>query len=232
MSVKLDITLQDRKKMTVGELNKLKKEGLIPGIIYGKNFLTRSVFIDRKNLMKLLLTSLEEHIFFNINIEGEKEYFTAIIQDKQWDVIKQEIRHVDFKKIDMNEEIELYSEFRFNGIAKGVRQGGIMEVRFSKIKGKSLPMNYPKYLDCNISNLEIGSVLRMKDIKLPEELKIDFDPETVLVAITTPKAERGQASAPETDKKEQPSPEKSSEKSNDKPVPKTTVKNTKKTAKK
>lgn len=189
MSVKLDITLQNRKPMTNGDLNQLKKKGIIPGVVYGKNMEATSVLIDRKELMRLLMSSLEEHVFFNVKLDDK--IFSAIIQEKQWDVIKQEIQHVDFKVVDLNEEIKLYSEFRFNGVPKGVKQGGILETRFTKVKGKCLPMDYPKYLNCDISNIEIGGVLTMKDVELPSGLKVEMAPETVLLAVAKPKSERG-----------------------------------------
>ena len=150
MSV-LNIKLEDRKTITSGDLNKLRKEGRIPGVIYGKGIEAEKILVDKKELMKLLYSSLEEHIFFKVNFKGKELY--AILQDKQWDVIKQEIMHVDFKVINIDEEIKLYSEFRFLGTPLGVKKGGILEARIKKVKGKGLPMNYPKYIDCDVSNM-------------------------------------------------------------------------------
>ncbi len=194
MSV-LNIKLEDRKTITSGDLNKLRKEGRIPGVIYGKGIEAEKILVDKKELMKLLYSSLEEHIFFKVNFKGKELY--AILQDKQWDVIKQEIMHVDFKVINIDEEIKLYSEFRFLGTPLGVKKGGILEARIKKVKGKGLPMNYPKYIDCDVSNMDMGSVLTIKDVAVPESLKLEISDDTVIVAVTRPKADRGKETASE-----------------------------------
>lgn len=185
----LDITLENRKTVTGGDLNKLRKKGSIPGVIYGKGIESEKIFVDKKELMKLLYSSLEEHIFFKIKFHDKEMY--AIIQDKQWDVIKQEIRHIDFKVIDIKEEIKLYSEFRFIGTPIGVKKGGILETRIKKVKGKGLPMDYPKYIDCDVSKMDIGDVLTIKDISIPGSLKLDLSSDTVVVALTRQKSDRG-----------------------------------------
>ena len=105
--------------------------------------------------------------------------------------------HVDFKVINIDEEIKLYSEFRFLGTPLGVKKGGILEARIKKVKGKGLPMNYPKYIDCDVSNMDMGSVLTIKDVAVPESLKLEISDDTVIVAVTRPKADRGKETASE-----------------------------------
>ncbi len=193
MSTQLDIQVKPRKITTNGDLKSSKKEGQIPCVVYGKNLETKLGFVDRKNLMTQLYSSLNEHIIFNLKFEKEKEKFVTIIREKVWDPIKQEIIHVDFQKIDLDKEIEMSTEFRYNGIAKGVKQGGVMEIRVVKSKGKALPLDYPKFIDCDVTNLGIGDTLKLKDISIPNSLKLQISPEEVLVTVSVPKAERGQA---------------------------------------
>ena len=76
MSV-LNIKLEDRKTITSGDLNKLRKEGRIPGVIYGKGIEAEKILVDKKELMKLLYSSLEEHIFFKVNFKGKEFYKTG-----------------------------------------------------------------------------------------------------------------------------------------------------------
>jgi len=191
MSRQIDLDLKDRELTTNGDLNKSRKVGIIPCVIYGKGSDPINASVDKKYFMGLVLHSLDEHIIFNVSLGGKKKKFLVIMKDRQWDPIKQEIIHIDFKKIDLKEEIEMYSEFRFNGTPKGVKQGGVIEVRHTKVKGICLPADYPKYLDCDISSLGIGDYLRMKDIAIPEGLKVYFSPEEIILTIAVPKAARG-----------------------------------------
>lgn len=197
MSRQIELNLKDRQLTTNGDLKELRRQGIIPCVIYGKKMSPINALVDKKYFMNLLMHSLEEHIVFNITVDGKKKKFVAIMQARQWDPIKQEIIHADFKTIDLKEEIELYSEFKFIGTPKGVKQGGVVEVRHHMVKGKCLPMDYPKFLEADISNLAIGDVLKMQDIKTPESLKLNFTPEEIILTVAVPKKVRGEAEVKE-----------------------------------
>lgn len=193
MARQIDLTLKNRDLTTNGDLKDLRKNGIIPCVIYGKKTEPVNALVDKKYFMNLLMHSLDEHIIFNITIDGKKKKYVAIMKERQWDPIKQEIMHIDFKTLDLKEEIELSSEFKFIGTPKGVKQGGIVEVRHTKVKGKCLPLDYPKFLECDISNMAIGDVLKMKDIATPTSLKLYFQPEEIIITVAVPKKARGEA---------------------------------------
>jgi len=193
MARQIDLILKNRELTTNGDVKTLRKKGIIPGVIYGKKVEPINVMVDKKYFMSLLMHSLDEHIVFNVTIEGMKKKFVVIMKERQWDPIKQEIMHIDFKTVDLKEEIELYSEFKFIGVPKGVKQGGIIEIRHTKVKGKGLPLSYPKFLELNIENLAIGDVVMMKDITTPESLKVYFQPEEIILTVNVPKKARGEA---------------------------------------
>ena len=191
MARQLELNVAIRELTTKGALNQIKQNGDIPCVIYGKGVDTIHASVNKKSFLSLAMHSLDEHVIFDLKVEGKKKVYHAIIKDRNLDPIKQEITHIDFFVIDMKKPLKLYSEFVFEGTSKGVKKGGILEVRMTKIKGEAIPLDYPKYIKHNISNLDIGDVLKIKDLDLPKGLTLFADGEESILAVALPKSMRG-----------------------------------------
>ncbi len=178
------------------KVKRLRAEGYIPGILYGKHLEEPvCLVVPEKELVKIL-TSTEggRGILFTLNIQnGEvrKEY--AILQDVQFHPTKLNVIHVDWHGISLEEEIEATIPILLKGEAVGTKVGGILETVLDEVDVRCLPMNLPPHIEVDISNLNIGDSIHVRDLVVPEGVTIVTPGEEVIVTVVTPEAEEAPA---------------------------------------
>jgi len=151
-----------REKSTKGYLNELKAQGLVPGVIYGKeNNINVCFFIN--DLKKLLYTKEVYKVLLNID---DKQYH-VVVKNTQYHPLSDEPMHIDLMEADDEKVIKMSYPIIYSGAPIGVRQGGkiFKKLRVMKLKGKI--SHLPDDLNIDISNLKLGDTLKIKDISIP-----------------------------------------------------------------
>ncbi|MBV0899438.1 MAG: 50S ribosomal protein L25/general stress protein Ctc [Wolbachia endosymbiont of Fragariocoptes setiger] len=151
-------------------MHTLRKNGLIPGIIYGKGRDNINYTLSGKEFVKQykqLSTQLVE-----INISGKKEY--AIVRDIQLHVVKDTIQHIDFQFVDKSSEVKIDIPLLFINESKspGIKLGGILNILCRFITVKCSPDSIPKAVEVDLSGKMIGQSIHINDIKLPDGIKL------------------------------------------------------------
>ncbi|MCR4430206.1 MAG: 50S ribosomal protein L25/general stress protein Ctc [Tepidanaerobacteraceae bacterium] len=167
-----------------GGINGLRRNGKLPGVLYGKNIDSSPVTVDAKELMKILKNHGESAL---INLELEGRTHPVLMKEIQRDTFKDAIVHVDFYGISMTEKIEFDLPIILKGDAEGVKMGGILQHQKREISVKALPKDLPEHLEVDISDLKIGDTLTVGDLKVDEKLTVLDDPEEVVISILAPK---------------------------------------------
>ncbi|MFP4022213.1 MAG: 50S ribosomal protein L25/general stress protein Ctc [Halanaerobium sp.] len=166
-----------------GAARKIRRNGLIPGVVYGRGNEPRSIKIDPLDIEKLL----QSNAIFDLTFVGEDgEESTVIIKDYQKDVIKQDLLHVDFQFISMDEKITVSVPMHLEGEAVGVRDGGVLQQLLREIEIDTLPAEIPEEITIDISELEVGESLSVADLDLPEGIDLVTDSDEVIVTVVTP----------------------------------------------
>lgn len=166
-----------------GAARRIRRSGLIPGVVYGRGNEPRSIKIDPQDIEKLLLSNA----IFDLTFVGEDgEESTVIIKDYQKDVIKQNLLHVDFQFISMDEKITVSVPMNLEGEAVGVRDGGVLQQLLREIDIDVLPSEIPEEITIDISELEVGESLSVADLELPESIDLVTDSDEVIVTVVTP----------------------------------------------
>ena len=140
---------------------KLRNEGQVPCVIYSKGKNPSHLSIKYNELKKIIYSP--NVYILNVNI-GEKAYNT-IIRDIQFHPLSDNILHVDFLELTENELVSLEIPVQLKGNAIGVRNGGVLNLVMRKLLIKSLPKNLPDVVELDITELTIGSSIRISDIK-------------------------------------------------------------------
>ena len=140
---------------------KLRNEELIPCVIYSKGKNPSHLSVNYNELRKIIYSP--NVYILNVNV-GEKAYNT-IIRDIQFHPLSDDILHVDFLELTENELVSLEIPVHLTGNAIGVRNGGTLNLVMRKLLIKSLPKNLPDAVEIDISELKIGSSIRISDIK-------------------------------------------------------------------
>ena len=168
-----------------GAARKIRRDGLIPGVVYGRGNEPRSIKVDPLDIEKLLHSNAIFDLTF-VGEDGEEDESTVIIKDYQKDVIKEDLLHVDFQFISMDEKITVSVPMKLEGEAEGVRDGGVLQQLLRQIEIDALPAEIPEEITLDISELEVGESLSVSDLELPESVDLVTDKDEVIVTVVTP----------------------------------------------
>jgi len=172
-----------RTKTGKGAARQIRRNGLIPGVVYGRGNDPRSIKIDPLDIEKLL----QSNAIFDLTFVGEDgEESTVIIKDYQKDIIKQNLLHVDFQFISMDEKITVSVPMHLEGEAAGVHDGGVLQQLLREIEIDVLPSEIPEEITIDISELEVGESLSVIDLELPDSIDLVTDSDEVIVTVVTP----------------------------------------------
>lgn len=200
-----------------GASRRLRKQNLVPAIIYGGNEEPTAISIKLNEMVK----SLEYEAFFSqvLTITTDKgDEHQVVIKDLQRHPAKGFPMHADFQRIVKGQKINMNVPVHFSGRedAPGTKEGGILSTLVSDIEIVALPSQLPEYLEVDVSGMEIGDLFRLSDIDLPEGVIIfDLDMEDAhdrtIVNMLPPTLEEVDEDADEVDADEVPATEQGGE---------------------
>lgn len=177
------IEVKKREETGKGAARRLRRNGLIPGVVYGSNRDPEALTVDPVDLKG----KIHSNAIIDLDIEGEEE--TVMIKDFQKDVIKEEIIHVDFQKISMDETIHITVPIKLVGDAPGVREGGVLQQLMREVDIEVLPSDIPDELELNIDELTLSDSLEVSDLDIPEEVNVINSLDDVIVTVVAPSEE-------------------------------------------
>lgn len=179
MSVLLQATR--RNKGPRGELSKIRNNGMLPAVVYGYNTESIPIVLDYKETSKAVQKYGRTSVF-QLEVEGKK--VNAVITDVQRCALKGHVKHVDFLSINMSEELEVEVPVVAVGESAGVKVGGVLNQPVRELKIKVKPAEMPDQIEVDISSLEIGDVISVRDLNLNFEI-LNADEDT-LFTVTPP----------------------------------------------
>lgn len=166
-----------------GKVKNLLKEGLIPAEIYGHGFENIHITVPSKDFKKILKEAGESSLI-SVSIDGK--LFPAIIYGVQKDVLGDNIVHVDFYRVHMDEKIQATVPLVFVGEAPAVKEkGGVLVKSVEEVEVEALPGDLPHQLEIDLSSLiELHQSLHGRDIKAPKGVKVLIEPEMGIATVT------------------------------------------------
>jgi large subunit ribosomal protein L25 len=134
-----------------------------------------------------------QSVVFHLNVlEGEKKLkdYSAIVKEEQHEPVSDDLVHIDFHRISLTEKIEVKVSVTTKGEAHGVKvDGGSLEHTLWELDVVCLPTNIPEKIEIDVTKLNIGDAVHVKDIVLPEGVTTKHDPEAILVLVVPPMKE-------------------------------------------
>ena len=193
MSQHFSLKAETRQRSGSSEINRMRQEGLLPAVIYGRSRDNANLKVSAREVSKLLGQSASENVLVDLEIDGEKKTSLALIKDVQHDYLADKILHVDFHAVGEDEHITASVPVNISGVAPGVKEGGLLEHMIHSIDVTCLPKDLPEEVTVDVGELHIGDSSHVRDIVKPEgvELGLDGDVVVALVAETrTTKSEK------------------------------------------
>jgi len=163
---------------------RLRREGLVPAVVYGRGLEPVSVAVNRRDLYGALHTEAGLNALISLEV-GKKEYLT-VAREIQRDAVRGEITHLDFLQISLDETIEAEVSIDFVGEPAGAVDGGILETIRTAVVIEALPMAIPSSIALDISGLSVGDSASISDLPELEGVVYVDDPETTLVTVSIP----------------------------------------------
>ena len=210
MNVKIEAIERDKGKKS--DLNALRKEGFIPGIIYGEGKEGMRISLPKIPFLKEYNKTIGEISFFDITLNG-KEYQT-IIKERQVHPVSREFVHLDFLKIHKGKTITVNVPIKTKGHSQGEQAGGLLEVLMRKIEVSCLPKDIPENIEIDVSELNIGETIHLTDIELVN-VHTELPGDTPLIAVRAPKKEEEVTPEEEAAEGEESEKEKTDEESSE-----------------
>ncbi len=171
-----------------GEARKLRRSGYIPAVIYGGELGNKPLAVSSKSIIRHLKGEVSEAKIWKLNIEGVGEK-DVIIKDVQKHPVTGEVLHIDFYEITYGKLVSLAVPIRVEGEAIGVKKGGTLEILKDEIEIECLPKNIIEELVVDVSGLDLGDTMFIRDIDPPEGIRITEDPEQPVVTVVAPEEE-------------------------------------------
>jgi len=201
---RIQLTVKERESFGSAESRRLRRDGFIPGVLYG-NGEPRAIAIEERALRSALTGGSGLHAVLDVVLEGQKSTHPSILKEYQQDPIRGHISHVDFHEVRLDRPIQASVTVTLVGgdDAPGVNEGGVLSQTTLQITVSALPMEIPDHIDLDVSNMQINDTLRLEDLPAIEGVEFLDDPhETVLASVAVPRAEIEEPAAEEVEGEE------------------------------
>jgi large subunit ribosomal protein L25 len=187
-------TLKAQIRAGVGRtaVKQIRKLGLVPAVIYGKQQSTQAISLNGREIHNLLAHATSEHFLVDLEIADGAQVTNALalVQEVQHDPIKQTVLHVDFHAVQADEKLHAEIPVATIGEPNGVKNfGGLLEHALHSIEVVCLPKDLPEIITLDVSTLNVGDAIHIKDIALPDGVTATGAPDLTVVRVAAPKVE-------------------------------------------
>ncbi len=182
----LVIEVERRSSTGKGANRKLRREGLIPAVVYGgKDKEAVPVVLDRHTVTELLRQEKGRNTVFLLKMKGTKQERHAMVRDAQIDPLTQQYRHLDFIRVIKGQRLKVEIPVVLEGEAAGVKVGGFLDWVGRTLHVECAAEAIPESLRVDVSHLELGQHIAASELALPEGVKLLDDPRKMIATVKT-----------------------------------------------
>jgi len=181
------ITAKKREDFKRSAITKLRHDGKIPAVVYGKDKPTKHIYCDSLEFTKTIRRSGRNGII-QLQIENDQQE-SVLLHEVQMNPLNGEVIHADFFAVNMSSEVEVEVIVNLVGEAKGIKEGGVLQQPLFKVNVRCLPADIPEKIDIDISQYGIGDAITVGDIKIDGKYEVLEDHDAVIASILAPKVE-------------------------------------------
>jgi large subunit ribosomal protein L25 len=184
--VTLEVSERGADQVGSRRVRRLRKEGLVPGVLYGRGN-TRAILVEERELRRALTGPSGLHAIVDVVVSGQKTPHHAVLKEYQRHPIRGTLTHVDFHEVRLDQPIQASVGVQFVGESPGAKQGGVVQQVTRELRVEALPTAVPEHIEADISALEVGGTVRLADLPAIEGVTYLDDPETVLANCSIPR---------------------------------------------
>jgi large subunit ribosomal protein L25 len=178
---RVKLVVSERTRLGSAESRRLRRQGLIPGVLYGRAEPV-AIAVGERELRSALTGVAGSHAVLEVEVDGGSAH-SAILKEFQRDKVRGTITHVDLQEVRLDQVIQTSITVTLVGDPVGVREGGILNQVTNEINIEALPLEIPQGgIVADVSELGIGDTLRLSQLEVPEGVEVLDDPEEVVIA--------------------------------------------------
>ncbi len=189
MAEMITLSVQKREGLGKGPNRRLRVQDLIPGVYYAPDGTNIPVQMKKLPVQKVYEKVGRTNVFnLEIDDNGVKAVYPCFVWDAQYHPVKNTFTHLDFFGVDLDKEIKIKVRVRYVGTAKGVKVGGVQEEYREEVTLSAKPLDMPREVVIDVTDLELGKAIRASEVKLPEGVSIVYKNDFNMVAVISPDA--------------------------------------------
>lgn len=181
---------QERNNLSKSAVKALRKEGMVPAVLYGGDKVVHFA-VSAKEVRPLIFTA--DFKIAELTIDGKS--YRSILKEKQFHPVTDDIQHLDFLQLSDGTTVKVEVPIRFTGAAPGVKVGGKLQQNMRTVKIKTTPEHLIDEMYADISHLELGQSIRVRDIKEVDGVEIMNSMSIPIATIEIPRALRSATAA-------------------------------------
>ena len=186
---RIQLTVKQREQLGSAESRRLRRDGFVPGVLYGKDS-PRPIVVAERDLRSALTGPSGLHAVLDVVLEGQSTAHPSILKEYQQDPLRGKLAHIDLQEVRLDVPIQAAVTVTLTGESAGVKEGGVLSQVSATVNVMALPMEVPEHVDADVSALQIGDTLRLSDLTAPEGATFVDDPEeTVIATVAAPRVE-------------------------------------------
>jgi large subunit ribosomal protein L25 len=187
---RVKIEVQERESRGSAASRRLRRQGLIPGVLYGRGKSPHAFCVGERELRRALTGPAGLHAILDVALEGQKTTHPSILKDYQQDVLTGRLAHIDLQEVRLDQPIHAQVVIELVGESEGTKEGGVLSQVSREINVEALPLEVPERIEVDISAMQMGDTMRLADIPVIDGVRFLDDPdETVLATVTVPTKE-------------------------------------------
>ena len=169
------LNVEPRVRTGKGGSRKVRADGLVPAVVYGKGIEAFNLRVDPKALQQATATEAGWNTLITLKGDGPFDGKVVVLKDMQIDAIRREPKHVDFYALDLKKKIAFLVPVSPQGKSKGEKEGGTLQLVRHELELFCLPTNIPTSIEINVEELEVGDVVHIDEVTLPEGVESKHD---------------------------------------------------------
>ena len=184
---RIKIKAQRREQVGSRDSRRLRKDGLVPAVLYGRSD-AQAIVLPERDLRRALTGGQGLHTILDVVVDGgDGKPHPSIVKDYQQEPTKGKLLHLDLQEVRLDQPIHASVTLTLVGgeDAPGVREGGVISLVTREINVEALPMEVPEHIDVDVSALQMGDTLRLSSVRAPDGVTLLDDPEETVVATLT-----------------------------------------------
>ena len=183
MRIETVVAAEARESRGKNEARRVRVSGRIPAVIYGAFQDPRAISVNPKDILRIIHSKTGHNSIFDVEVSGA-EKTPVIVADEQYHPVKGTLMHIDLKRIDLTRKLRVSVPVHVSGDAKGVKQqGGVLDIVTKTIEIECVPDDIPNQFDVDVTELMIGTNIRVSDLPVKEGVRVLTAPEAVIAHV-------------------------------------------------